>query len=115
MKDGKYLFGTQCKVCCAPYETDAKIAHVLLNGHADFGITEDSDLLVYGCKKVMVKLKLSGDGEYFQLKEILDDFNLNHEQFRQMCIAAGCNYLTNVKGVGIHTEFCFVKHSTEDL
>ena len=63
----------------------------------------------------MVKLKLSGDGEYFQLAEILGGLNLNQKQFRQMCIAAGCDYLTNVKGVGIHTAFRFVKHSTEDL
>ncbi|CAB4010031.1 exonuclease 1-like, partial [Paramuricea clavata] len=36
----------------SPYETDAQIAHMLLNGHASFGITEDLDLLVYRCKKV---------------------------------------------------------------
>jgi hypothetical protein len=40
----------------------------------------------------MVKLKLSGDGEYFQLAEILGGLNLNQKQFRQMCIAAGCDY-----------------------
>ncbi len=43
------------KYVVSPYETDAQIAHMLLNGHADFGITEDSDLLVYGCKKVCKK------------------------------------------------------------
>ncbi|CAB4016217.1 exonuclease 1-like, partial [Paramuricea clavata] len=85
------------KYVVSPYETDAQIAHMPLNGHADFGITEDSDLLVYGCKKAMAKLKLSGDGEYFQLAEILGGLNLSQKQFQQMCIAAGCDYLTNVK------------------
>lgn len=29
-----------------------------------------------------------------------------------MCIAAGCDYLRNVKGVGIHTAYHFVHQST---
>lgn len=36
----------------SPYETDAQIAHMLSIGHANFAVTEDSDLLVYGCKNV---------------------------------------------------------------
>ena len=36
----------------APYKADAQIAFLVVNGHADFAISEDSDLLVYGCKKV---------------------------------------------------------------
>jgi hypothetical protein len=35
----------------SPYETDAQIAHMLLNGHADFGITEDLDLLVMDVRR----------------------------------------------------------------
>ena len=36
----------------APFEADAQLAYLNLNGFADFIITEDSDLLVYGCKQV---------------------------------------------------------------
>lgn len=36
----------------APYEADAQIAFLVANTHADFAISEDSDLLAYGCKKV---------------------------------------------------------------
>ena len=36
----------------SPYKSDAQIAFLLANGYADFAITEDSDLLAYGCKKV---------------------------------------------------------------
>ena len=44
----------------APYETDAQIAFLVKNGHCDFAISEDSDLLPYGCKeiKTMPFLKL---------------------------------------------------------
>lgn len=40
------------KYVVSPYESDAQIAYLVRNGYADLAITEDSDLLVYGCKKV---------------------------------------------------------------
>ncbi|KAK3725278.1 hypothetical protein QZH41_010116 [Actinostola sp. cb2023] len=36
----------------SPYESDAQIAYIIKEGFADLAITEDSDLLVYGCGKV---------------------------------------------------------------
>ena len=36
----------------APYEADAQIALLLSEGYADIAITEDSDLLAYGCREV---------------------------------------------------------------
>ena len=40
------------KYIVSPYESDAHIAYLLSRGHADFALTEDSDLLAFGCKKV---------------------------------------------------------------
>ena len=36
----------------APFEADAQIAFMQQNGFADVAISEDSDLLVYGCDQV---------------------------------------------------------------
>ena len=36
----------------APYEADAQLAYLEMQGITQFTITEDSDLLIYGCKKV---------------------------------------------------------------
>lgn len=36
----------------APYEADAQMAYMALSGDVDAVITEDSDLLAYGCPKV---------------------------------------------------------------
>ena len=46
------------KYIVSPYESDAQIAHMVCHGHADFAITEDSDLLVYGCEKVCILASL---------------------------------------------------------
>lgn len=36
----------------APYEADGQLAFLNIKNIADFVISEDSDLLVFGCKKV---------------------------------------------------------------
>ena len=56
----------------------------------------------------MVKTSMSGDGECFILSDILGGLNLSMKQFRMMYIAAGCDYLRNVKGVGIQRAFQMV-------
>lgn len=39
----------------SPYEADAQMAFLVSKGYADFVLTEDSDLLAYGCKKVSLR------------------------------------------------------------
>ena len=36
----------------APYEADSELVHLVNIGLADFAISEDSDLMAYGCKMV---------------------------------------------------------------
>jgi exonuclease-1 len=36
----------------APYEADAQMAYLALNGWVDAVVTEDSDLVCYGCPTV---------------------------------------------------------------
>lgn len=45
----------------APYEADAQLAYLERNGIVDGVITEDSDLLVFGCKNVLFKLDSDGN------------------------------------------------------
>ena len=50
----------------------------------------------------MVKTSMKGDGEVFDLCDILKGLKIDFSQFQQMCVAAGCDYLKNWRGVGIH-------------
>ena len=65
----------------------------------------------------MFKVSMNGDGEHLLLAEILDGLNLNMEQFRRMCIAAGCDYLKSIKGIGIKRAFQIVisEHNLMEL
>ena len=47
----------------APYEADVQLAYMSLNGLVDCVITEDSDLVVYGTKRVLYKMDNEGRGE----------------------------------------------------
>ena len=38
----------------APFQADGELAYLWTSGHVDVVLTEDSDLLAYGCKKVPV-------------------------------------------------------------
>ncbi|KAG1199284.1 hypothetical protein G6F35_012526 [Rhizopus arrhizus] len=45
----------------APYEADAQLAYLLKNNYAQAAVTEDSDLLAFGCSTVIFKLNRYGD------------------------------------------------------
>lgn len=49
------------KLIVAPYEADAQLAYLSRSGAVDVVITEDSDCLPYGCKKVIVMVVFAVD------------------------------------------------------
>ncbi len=46
--------GVECIV--APYEADAQLAYLQKEGIVELVITEDSDMLVFGCKQVITRM-----------------------------------------------------------
>jgi len=44
----------------APYEADAQMAYMVKEGIAEFAISEDSDLIAYGCPRILMKLDWNG-------------------------------------------------------
>ncbi|XP_061480573.1 exonuclease 1 isoform X2 [Rhineura floridana] len=95
--------GIDCIV--APYEADAQLAYLNRTGIVEAIITEDSDLLAFGCKKVFLKIDKFGNGlEIDQVrlgmcKQLGDVFT--EEKFRYMCILSGCDYLPSLHGIGL--------------
>ncbi|XP_076443126.1 uncharacterized protein LOC143281736 [Babylonia areolata] len=96
--------GVDCIV--APYEADAQLAYLNKAGIAQVIITEDSDLLLFGCEKVIFKMDFFGNGvliEQSRLNEVVDiqDGFYTFEKFRYMCILSGCDYLPSLPGIGL--------------
>lgn len=94
----------------APYESDSQISKLVHLGIADFAITEDSDLIVYGVR-VVLKLCPDGDCDFIDLDKwkpqdvdpvYLKHFlNMSHINRVEVAILAGSDYNSSIKGIGI--------------
>ena len=62
-----------------------------------------------------VKLQLNGMGQLVELDMVLKHLNMTREQFTDMCIAAGCDYLSNIKGTGINKAKKNISKNKNDL
>uniref|UniRef100_A0A3Q3LPW5 Exonuclease 1 n=1 Tax=Mastacembelus armatus TaxID=205130 RepID=A0A3Q3LPW5_9TELE len=95
--------GVDCVV--APYEADAQLAYLTKSGLAQAVITEDSDLLAFGCKKVILKMDKQGNGLEVDQSNLGRCRSLGNiftqEKFRYMCILSGCDYLPSLHGIGL--------------
>ncbi|NXU59765.1 EXO1 Exonuclease, partial [Turnix velox] len=95
--------GVDCLV--APYEADAQLAYLNKTGIVQAIITEDSDLLAFGCKKVFLKIDKFGNGLEIDQARLGNCKQLGNvfteEKFRYMCILSGCDYLSSIHGIGL--------------
>ena len=90
----------------APYEADAQMAYLALNGWVDVVLTEDSDLLAYGCPTVFFKLDKTGNGEEIALADLplcreLSFVGWSHDLFVELCVMAGCDFAKALPGIGV--------------
>ncbi|KIJ62167.1 hypothetical protein HYDPIDRAFT_94973 [Hydnomerulius pinastri MD-312] len=103
----------------APYEADAQMAYLERIGLVDGIITEDSDLLVFGCRKVLFKLdsvsstitSISREdfGSVTAAEGGVSLLGWTDAQFRTMAILSGCDYLPSIPGVGLKTAWSLLK------
>ena len=54
----------------APYEADAQLAYLLKTKKADAILTEDSDLICFGCHTIIYKVQNNGDCHVFRQKNL---------------------------------------------
>eukprot|EP01053_Blabericola_migrator_P011542 Blabericola_migrator_1__11541@NODE_68_length_15625_cov_137_110426_g61_i0_p5_GENE_NODE_68_length_15625_cov_137_110426_g61_i0NODE_68_length_15625_cov_137_110426_g61_i0_p5_ORF_typecomplete_len504_score102_91XPG_I/PF00867_18/1_4e20XPG_N/PF00752_17/1_6e20XPG_I_2/PF12813_7/0_0038DUF2258/PF10015_9/4_4e03DUF2258/PF10015_9/1_2e04DUF2258/PF10015_9/0_31Adeno_terminal/PF02459_15/0_16DNA_pol_lambd_f/PF10391_9/0_36_NODE_68_length_15625_cov_137_110426_g61_i01681679 len=103
----KQLKKESFKYLIAPYEADAQLGYMSQNNIIDAVVSEDSDLILYGCKKILFKMDETG---YCQCCEF--DCNLScagllpgdiacEDALIILCAMAGCDYIEGIRGVGL--------------
>ncbi|XP_034948611.1 exonuclease 1 [Chelonus insularis] len=102
----------------APYEADAQLAYLNLSGIADVVITEDSDLTLFGCKKIFFKMDVYGNGLLVEQDRIHIAMKIREDlfdidKFRHMCILSGCDYLPSLPGIGLSKACKFILKNTD--
>lgn len=94
----------------APYEADAQLVYLEHQGIINGIISEDSDLLVFGAKRLLSKLDQHGDcieinrGDFAACRDI-SLIGWTDADFRRMCILSGCDYLPNIPKLGLKTAY----------
>lgn len=104
--------GVDCIV--APYEADAQLAYLNIQKIADIVITEDSDLILFGCSRIIFKLDINGNGKLVEAEKLYLSMNMRpdfytFDKFRYMCILSGCDYLQSLSGIGLKKALKFIK------
>jgi exonuclease 1 len=92
----------------APYEADSQLAFLNKRGYIDAVITEDSDSLVFGCRKVLFKLEKDGMCNMIHRSDLGSNqgfifANWTDEQFKLFCCLLGCDYLPKIRNLGPKT------------
>ncbi|KAH8324326.1 hypothetical protein KR074_005329 [Drosophila pseudoananassae] len=103
----------------APYEADAQMAWLNKADIAEFIITEDSDLTLFGAKKIIFKLDLNGNGLLVEAHKLhlamgCREENYHFDKFRRMCILSGCDYLDSLPGIGLAKACKFILKTEQD-
>ena len=115
----------------APYEADAQIAHLATSGAVQLVLAEDSDMLAFGCPRVLTKLDQNGFGRLLERSKLqlarMDGKDGGYPMFTpwsewesgrflDLCILAGCDYLDSMPGVGIKSAYQLLrKHKSVEM
>lgn len=102
----------------APYEADGQLAFLNKSGLADYVITEDSDLTLFGCTQILFKLDLTGacvlvESDKFHLAMNCPEDKFTLDKFRLMCVLSGCDYIDSLPGIGLVKACKFVMMTEE--
>ncbi|KAJ8103006.1 hypothetical protein POJ06DRAFT_60863 [Lipomyces tetrasporus] len=98
----------------APYEADAQMVYLEKTRLVSAIISEDSDLLVFGCKRLLTKLTDYGEcvsirRERFSSCTEIDLTSFSDALFRHMAIFAGCDYTPGIPNIGLRKAHRYLR------
>ncbi|XP_024020546.1 exonuclease 1 [Morus notabilis] len=101
----------------APYEADAQMTFLAIKKQVDAVITEDSDLIAFGCPRIIFKMDKFGQAVQFQYSMLQHNKELSFSGFTkqmvlEMCILSGCDYLQSLPGMGLKRAHTLIKRFT---
>jgi 5'-3' exonuclease len=91
-------------------EADVVCAKLVKYGFVDYCISNDVDLLAFGCTKIIRNLKFRDDEiEIFEHEQIINDLEMTHVQFIDLCIMLGCDYTPRIIGIKSDLALALIK------
>lgn len=102
----------------APCEAEAQCAELVKNGGVYATASEDMDSLTFGTTRLIRHIwqgtastaaKKGIKPTEFNLPMLLEDLDMPMEQFIDMCILCGCDYVDSIRGVGPVTALKLIR------
>ena len=95
-------------------EADEICAKLVIANQAYACLSEDTDLFVYGCPRVLRYISLRNHTVViYHTDKILSELKLNMERFRKMCIISGTDYNKNSSNYNIFYYYDIYKDGRE--
>ncbi|KAL8117523.1 hypothetical protein AgCh_015419 [Apium graveolens] len=101
-------------IIIAVFVLNAQMTFLAVSKLVDAVITEDSDLIPFGCPRIIYKMDKFGQGVEFQSSRLQQNKELNltdftKQMFLEMCILSGCDYLQSLPGMGLKKAHALIK------
>lgn len=96
-------------------EAEAYASELCRKGFVDYVVTEDMDTLVHGCPKMIrncmdKSIKRKDVVSIIDLNDILKNFDMNMNEFIDLCILCGCDYCPSIPKVGTIRSFNYIQN-----
>ena len=93
----------------APLEAETMCADLCKRNLVDAVLTEDTDVLAYGCNVFLTKMDLINfTCVEIVHSEILQALNLSYDEFLDLCIMCGTDYNKNIPKIGFETSYKYI-------
>jgi len=111
MADAKKLLNLMgMPVIEAPGEAEAQCAVIVKHGLAYGTASEDMDSLTFGTNFLLRGFNSKKEPILqIELAQVLEGFGMNQDQFIDLCILCGCDYSTNIPGIGPIKAFKYME------
>jgi len=97
-------------------EADLLCSKLCTENIVDLVISEDMDLLTSGTKLLLRDFNIyNNKATLYDLNEILTKLDISYEQWVELCILFGCDYLKRINGIGPKKSYKLIKsHNSID-
>jgi flap endonuclease-1 len=102
----------------APHEADELCARLMLTNKVYACISDDMDMLLYGCTRVIRSIDIDAKtGVLYNLNSILSSLKMTHDDFKQVCILSGSDYYKSLYTIFETTKLysLYKKSTTRDF
>ena len=91
-------------------ESDWLLANLSKENLIDYVLSEDTDMLAFGAKKILRNFSIREESFLlYDLEHILSELDISQEQLVDICILCGCDYMKKLSGCNCHKSIGNIK------